>query len=179
MEVIGDYTLSKQVLGQGSFSTVYLGTNSRTNELVAIKQVKHQINKKMQDNLEREIAFLKRFRHPNIVALHGTVMHHERYIILEYCPGGDLHAFIKAHQRLTEDVALHFLRQVRDQNINMLLPLESQAHYPAWRCRECIAPYTCLMLNHFFSLFFCPNFPFISLLLDWHSFRTRTLSTAT
>jgi serine/threonine protein kinase len=44
---------------------------------------------------EKEIALVKTLVHPNIVGFHG--MGHdqnERFIILEYCAGGDLRSMI-------------------------------------------------------------------------------------
>jgi len=50
---------------------------------------------------------------------HGRI-----YLILEYCRGGDLHAYLQRHKRVSETVAKHFIRQLasglqmlRDNNV--------------------------------------------------------------
>jgi serine/threonine protein kinase len=44
---------------------------------------------------EKEIALLKTLAHPNIVGFHGMGLDQkERFIILEYCAGGDLRSMI-------------------------------------------------------------------------------------
>ncbi|KAL5653066.1 hypothetical protein ACJX0J_038524, partial [Zea mays] len=50
---------------------------------------------------------------------HGSI-----YLILEYCRGGDLHAYLQRHKRVSEKVARHFIRQLasglqmlRDNNV--------------------------------------------------------------
>jgi serine/threonine protein kinase len=44
---------------------------------------------------EKEIALLKTPAHPNIVGFHGMGLdQNERFIILEYCAGGDLRTMI-------------------------------------------------------------------------------------
>lgn len=44
---------------------------------------------------EKEIALLKTLAHPNIVGFHGMGLdQNERFIILEYCAGGDLRSMI-------------------------------------------------------------------------------------
>lgn len=44
---------------------------------------------------EKEIALLKTLAHPNIVGFHGIGLdQHERFILLEYCAGGDPRSMI-------------------------------------------------------------------------------------
>jgi len=54
---------------------------------------------------------------------HGRI-----YLILEYCRGGDLHAYLQRHKRVSETVAKHFIRQLGKWFISPLLPLSSLFH---------------------------------------------------
>jgi serine/threonine-protein kinase ULK2 len=83
----------KSVLGEGSFSKVYLGKNDDSNELVAIKVVEF---KSLKDEfamnlLKSEIKILKELKHPNILRCYDVITTSNNiYIITEYCEGGDL-----------------------------------------------------------------------------------------
>ncbi|SCU93571.1 LADA_0G03818g1_1 [Lachancea dasiensis] len=99
----------EQEIGKGSFATVYKGRlaakGGGTNDFVAIKAVSRSKlkNKKLLENLEIEIAILKKIKHPHIVGL----MDCERtsadfFLIMEYCALGDLTFLIKKRKALIE-----------------------------------------------------------------------------
>ena len=82
----------RQVLGKGKFGLVKLGIHRGSGRKVAIKI----INKKLVtpidvQQVKTEIDILKIAKHPNIIKLYD-VFENEKYIyiIMEYCPGGDL-----------------------------------------------------------------------------------------
>ena len=87
----------KEKLGNGKFGLVKLGINKQTKEKVAIKIM----NKKKMDTsdielMRTEIEILKICQHPNIIRLYDIFENVDYiYIIMEYCPGGDLFSFLE------------------------------------------------------------------------------------
>ncbi|XWS57816.1 hypothetical protein CRYUN_Cryun09bG0206000 [Craigia yunnanensis] len=77
----------RKSLGSGSAGEVYEGILP-SGQLVAIKQ----INKgNYSDSFTRQVAYLSRIRHPNLVSLLGCCIEGgEQYLVLEYCPEGNL-----------------------------------------------------------------------------------------
>jgi len=74
-------------LGEGASGTVYLGTDVRSQRLVAIKVAPASD----LANLKTEIALQKMSRHESIVSYHETFLHREQlWIVLEFVHGGTL-----------------------------------------------------------------------------------------
>lgn len=103
--VNGEYTMEKEI-GRGSFAMVFKGylTHDKSKH-IAIKTVSRSKlkNKKLLENLEIEIAILKKIKHPHIVGL----MDCERtstdfYLVMEYCALGDLTFLIRKRKELAE-----------------------------------------------------------------------------
>ena len=53
-------------LGNGGFGKVFLAKEERSNNFVAIKQLKNE-NKDKQDDIIYEMQMVSKFNHPNIV----------------------------------------------------------------------------------------------------------------
>lgn len=106
MIVGGQYAMEKEI-GKGSFATVYKGYRTDDKSYhIAIKAVSRSKlkNKKLLENLEIEIAILKKIKHPHIVGL----MDCERtatdfYLVMEYCALGDLTFLIRRRKELMEN----------------------------------------------------------------------------
>jgi serine/threonine-protein kinase ULK/ATG1 len=105
---------------------VWLGRHQERGTEVAVKEIAmERLSRKLRESLLSEVDILRRIRHPNVIALHDSVKDHGRiYLILEYCRGGDLHAYLQRHKRVSETVAKHFIRQLasglqmlRDNNV--------------------------------------------------------------
>ncbi|GLJ55411.1 hypothetical protein SUGI_1189660 [Cryptomeria japonica] len=111
--IIGDYVLEQQI-GSGSFAVVWRSRHIHDGYEVAIKEIAtDKLSSKLEQNLLSEITILKQINHPNIIRLHDIVKASGRiYIVLEYCTGGDLAAYIQYHRRSSEAVARHFMRQL-------------------------------------------------------------------
>lgn len=110
---VGDYVVTAKI-GSGSFAVVYKGHHRSTHLPVAIKAInRERLNKKLQENLESEIAIMRNMNHPNIVRLFEIKKTEKHiYLIMEYCAGGDLQKFIKKNKIVSEDVAQRFLKQL-------------------------------------------------------------------
>lgn len=102
-------------IGRGSYSTVYKAhTNRGKYEVAAIKCIQMStLSKKSKENLINEINILKQIDHPHVVSMRNfTWDRNYIYLILEYCPGGNLAEFIRSKGRLSEFMVHHFAQQL-------------------------------------------------------------------
>ena len=102
-------------LGRGSFGEVYLVEKIPEGTYFAMK-ILHK-RKIMGQNLVRyartERDVLSYFNHPFIVSIAYAFQTPEKlYMILEYCPGGDLGSVLKREKKLTEDRAKLYLAEI-------------------------------------------------------------------
>ncbi len=81
---------------------------------MAIKEISRRIlTDKLLDSLRQEIEILKSVSNRNIIKLVGVKKSTKNfYLIMEYCNGGDLHRFLKAHKRVEEHVAQSIVYQI-------------------------------------------------------------------
>ena len=107
----------KEKLGNGKFGLVKLGINKQTKEKVAIKIM----NKKKMDSsdielMRTEIEILKICQHPNIIRLYDIFENIDYiYIIMEYCPGGDLFSYLEKRKfKIPEDRAVVIMKKMCD-----------------------------------------------------------------
>jgi len=64
-------------------------------------------DKKDIERISREIKILKKVRHPNVIQLYEIIeTNSELYLIMEFCPNGELFDYIVQHQRLHEKAAV-------------------------------------------------------------------------
>lgn len=110
---IDKYIYSTKIIGKGSFSRVYKGLDTITDEVVAIKIIeKEHVKKCVVDNLKSEVILHNDLHHENIVTLKDFLEDDENfYLILEYCAGGDLSRLIKKG-KLSEDKAKDISKQL-------------------------------------------------------------------
>ncbi|KAF8718781.1 hypothetical protein HU200_025084 [Digitaria exilis] len=122
---VGEYELLRPI-GSGAYSQVWLGRHRARGTEVAVKEIAmERLSSKLRESLLSEVDILRRIRHDNVITLHDSIKDHGRiYLILEYCRGGDLHAYLQRHKRVSETVAKHFIRQLasglqmlRDNNV--------------------------------------------------------------
>lgn len=104
------------IIGQGSFGTVYLGTDTETNQLRAIKVLPAIALDKdplLTSSILTEIKLLKSLSHPNIIHCYDVLLTPNNiYLVMDYCEGGDLQSFLSKHKRLDEQTALSILKQL-------------------------------------------------------------------
>ncbi|PXF48410.1 Calcium/calmodulin-dependent protein kinase type 1G [Gracilariopsis chorda] len=109
-----DYALI-EVLGTGSFSTVYKARRRKDCTLVAVKKVvKHRFDMMTYHELKREMFTMKNIKHDGIVTAYEVYNYpEEAYLVLKYLQGGTLGDNIfKAGGRVNEKTAIHVLKQV-------------------------------------------------------------------
>lgn len=111
-------------IGSGSFGQVYLGMNSITGELMAIKQVElptmsdkgdESRKKAMIDALHREMSLLQVLHHPHIVQYFGSNSDKTHLnIFLEYVPGGSVSTMLANYGTFEPSLVRSFVRQILD-----------------------------------------------------------------
>lgn len=104
-----------KLLGKGSFGEVYLVQHKKTNELYAMKII--QKSKIMSQNLVRyavtEKKVMSQTNHPFIVKLRSAFQTKERlFLIMDYCPGGDLSQYLIREKRFTEERARIYISEI-------------------------------------------------------------------
>ena len=113
---VGDYTFhNANVLGEGSYSTVYLGQHEESKYPVAIKVIarKSLVDNYMYETLASEIEILKKLDHPNIVRLYDVLnTTNNVYIITEYCNGGTLDDLLRKEKKLNENQAVFVMKDL-------------------------------------------------------------------
>ncbi|XP_055606037.1 serine/threonine-protein kinase ULK3 [Uranotaenia lowii] len=110
---ISEYQMLEKI-GSGSYASVFRALKKASREIVAIKCVeKSSLSKTAVDNIVTEISLLKKLKHEHIVEMRDFLWDDRFiYIVMEYCNGGSLHAYIRQKQKLPETVCRVFLRQL-------------------------------------------------------------------
>ena len=105
----------KEKLGNGKFGLVKLGINKHTKEKVAIKIMnKKKIDSSDIELMRTEIEILKICQHPNIIRLYDIFENIDYiYIIMEYCPGGDLFSYLEQRKfKISEERAAIIMNKI-------------------------------------------------------------------
>ncbi|NP_001136986.1 Serine/threonine-protein kinase ATG1a [Zea mays] len=114
-EEVGEYKL-QGLVGRGSFAEVHRAAHRRTGAPAAVKAIDRRlVDKRVHDGILQEREILRSIDHPNILRLLDTIdTTNMMYLVLEYCDGGDLDAFLHKHGRLPEAVAKDLMRQLAE-----------------------------------------------------------------
>ena len=118
------------VIGDGTYGTVYKGINIETNEYVAIKQLKDKITSWNECITQNEVRILRNLSHDNIVKLHEIIRDQNSSVslIFEYCDK-NLYEFIKEYQRRNEIIPESKIRSIIYQIINGLKYLHLKGYF--------------------------------------------------
>mmetsp|Transcript_10987 Transcript_10987/g.25025 ORF Transcript_10987/g.25025 Transcript_10987/m.25025 type:complete len:453 (-) Transcript_10987:298-1656(-) len=113
-KMIGNYEMG-ELLGEGAFSQVRLGVDTRTKGEVAIKIVNQSLihNIKDMERVCREIHVLKNIKHPNIIRLHEAIDKGTHvYLVMEHAAGGELYEYIAKNGPLGMNEAKRIFHQI-------------------------------------------------------------------
>jgi mitogen-activated protein kinase kinase kinase len=103
-----------ELIGEGTFGSVYKGMVQATGELIGIKQLGFVDGSSSEiESLRHEIDVMWKLDHPNIVRYLGTD-HSDRYfyILLEYVPGGSIASMLSQYGPFSEDLVRRFSYQI-------------------------------------------------------------------
>ena len=113
-----------EMLGAGSFGTVYLGFNLSSGEMMAVKQMAIGVGggahagsngAEVLASIEAEISCLQGLRHPNIVRYLGVERDEAKgtlSIFLEYVAGGSIHALLSKFGAFSESLCRRYMRHI-------------------------------------------------------------------
>ena len=102
-----------QKLGKGHFGKVYLAatsgvslsdlklssdTNRHRSLLVAVKQLKAHPGRDLIEAFYKQISFMSRLKHANVIRLLATSTGENPFIVMEYMENGDLYEFLRQQQ---------------------------------------------------------------------------------
>ncbi|PLW13245.1 hypothetical protein PCANC_18005, partial [Puccinia coronata f. sp. avenae] len=112
--------VKRELIGCGSFGSVYLALNLTNQEMMAVKQIQigHQSStrpfvKSALEAIKLEICFLKDLKHPNIVQFLGFEETPQNYnIFLEYVAGGSIGSCVSKNGKLEPEVVKSFTKQI-------------------------------------------------------------------
>ncbi|TMW95756.1 hypothetical protein EJD97_008376 [Solanum chilense] len=106
-----------RLIGRGTFGHVYLGFNSESGEMCAMKEVTlfsdDPKSRESAQQLGQEISLLSRLRHPNIVQYLGSeTVDDKLYIYLEYVSGGSIYKILQEYGQLGELAIQSYTQQI-------------------------------------------------------------------
>ena len=100
--VLGPFKLGPK-LGGGGMGVVYRATYTKTGQVVALKLLPAELSVKprLVARFERELAILKKLKHPNIVPCYGGgKLGEQQFMAMELVEGGSLAAVMKKRGRI-------------------------------------------------------------------------------
>ncbi|XP_067838342.1 maternal embryonic leucine zipper kinase [Heptranchias perlo] len=111
-ELLKHYEL-QETIGAGGFAKVKLACHILTREKVAVKIMDKESLGTDLPRVQTEIEAMKNLSHQHICRLYHVIETAQKiFIILEYCPGGELFDYIIAKDRLSDEEARIFFRQI-------------------------------------------------------------------
>ena len=108
----GLFALDNKILGKGSFGVVYLGTDISNDNHVALKKIPAEIINDQQkiESLSNEILISSDVDNVNLVKiLDITEIENKKYIVYEFCNGGDLRRYLRFFKTFDEKMIQYFM----------------------------------------------------------------------
>lgn len=102
------YMMDKDILGKGSFGTVYKATNRGNHDMkIAVKAIdKKRLSIEEIDDIHKEVKLLQQVDHSNIINYFETYEDDRFvYLCMELCTGGELIDQCKAAKQFSEEQA--------------------------------------------------------------------------
>ncbi|ERN19861.1 hypothetical protein AMTR_s00071p00019220 [Amborella trichopoda] len=117
LHCIGSRWKKGRLLGRGTFGHVYVGFNSESGQMCAIKEVTvisdDRNSKESLRQLGQEISVLSQLSHPNIVRYYGSEMAEDALcIFLEYVSGGSIYKLLQEYGPFKEPVIRSYTGQI-------------------------------------------------------------------
>ena len=106
---------SLSIIGKGAFGEVHVCREIKTGNIVAIKKIKKDvlIEKNQVIHIRNEQLFMSNVKSPWIVDLKASFQEGDYlYLVMEYCPGGDLMNLLIEKDILTEKEAKFYLAEL-------------------------------------------------------------------
>ena len=108
------------LIGKGNFGSISKIRRKSDGKILVWKELNYgSMKEKYKHHISSEINILKELHHPNIVKYYDRIIDKENtkiYIVMEYCPGGDLSQLIKrcrqSKQYINEDIIWKIFSQV-------------------------------------------------------------------
>uniref|UniRef100_A0A8C4N242 Maternal embryonic leucine zipper kinase n=1 Tax=Eptatretus burgeri TaxID=7764 RepID=A0A8C4N242_EPTBU len=111
-ELLKDYDVW-ETIGTGGFAKVKLAQHKLTGEKVAVKIMEKEELGEDLPRVQTEIAAMMNLSHQHVCTLYQVIETPKRiFMVLEYCPGGELFDYIVSKDRLEECEARVFFRQI-------------------------------------------------------------------
>uniref|UniRef100_A0A4W3I743 Maternal embryonic leucine zipper kinase n=1 Tax=Callorhinchus milii TaxID=7868 RepID=A0A4W3I743_CALMI len=111
-ELLKHYELH-ETIGAGGFAKVKLAHHILTREKVAVKIMDKESLGADLPRVQTEIEAMKNLSHQHVCRLYHVIETSQKiFMILEYCPGGELFDYIIAKDRLSEEETRTFFRQI-------------------------------------------------------------------
>ncbi|XP_029457053.1 NUAK family SNF1-like kinase 1 [Rhinatrema bivittatum] len=104
-----------ETLGKGTYGKVNRATEKGTGRMVAVKSIrKDKITDELDRvHLQREIEITALLKHDHIVQIYEVFENKDKIIIvMEYASNGELYDYVNDRQRITENEARNFFRQI-------------------------------------------------------------------
>jgi len=102
-------------LGHGAFSTVCKARHMQNGQIFACKVFPktNLTDQGDQDRFQREINAMAFLRHESVVALYDFIWDDDNfYLMMDFCPGGELFDYIVSHDKLDEPTAAVIFQQI-------------------------------------------------------------------
>ncbi|KAL0218500.1 hypothetical protein P9112_004153 [Eukaryota sp. TZLM1-RC] len=106
--------VSGELLGRGAFGSVYLGLDSDTGILMAVKEFPTSDKSQAElEEIQQEINLMRDFSHENIVRYYGCKRSRGLlHVFMEYVPGGSIASLLRKFSHFSADVVKHYTRQI-------------------------------------------------------------------
>ena len=80
-------------------------SDSSKNTLVAIKKLKPDAESSLMEAFDKEVKFMSRLKHDNVVRLLGVCTDTESFIMMEYMENGDLNQFLQKQTLMSDSIS--------------------------------------------------------------------------
>ena len=114
MTTIDDFQIGR-FLGRGKYGLVYLAREIKGGMLFALKVLYKRciMKEKCEGQLRRELEIHSNMLHPNIARMYTWFQDPTRiFLVIEYCPGGELFQVLRLHQRLPPKIVSKIIKDV-------------------------------------------------------------------